>query len=109
MEPSSQESKAAVSESDKEDVATPIKKEPAKKIPKKATSLKVTAKPVKKQSVSAPMARPAAIEDVFVDVKIGSLDDAARPEVKRSGKSAVYSSSSNAVAAPATRPGSQSE
>jgi ribonuclease E len=108
-ETSSQESKAAVSESKKEDVAKPIKKEPAKKTPKKATSLKVTAKPVKKQSVSAPMARPAAIDDAFVDVKIGSLDDAARPEVKRSGKSAVYSSSSNAAAAPATRPGSQSE
>jgi ribonuclease E len=109
MEPSSQESKAAVAESEKEDVAKPIKKEPAKKTPKKTTSLKVTAKPVKKQSVSAPMARPASIDNAFVDVKIGSLDDAARPEVKRSGKSAVYSSSSNAAAAPATRPGSQSE
>lgn len=108
-EPSSQESKPAASESEKEDVAKPIKKEPAKKTPKKATSLKVTAKPVKKESVSAPMARPASIDDAFVDVKIGSLNDAARPEVKRSGKSAVYSSSSNAAAAPATRPGSQSE
>jgi ribonuclease E len=108
-EPSSQESKAAASESEKEDIAKPIMKEPAKKTPKKATSLKVTAKPVKKESVSAPMARPASIDDAFVDVKIGSLDDAARPEVKRSGKSAVYSSSSNAAAAPATRPGSQSE
>jgi ribonuclease E len=108
-EPSSQESKAAASESEKEDIVKPIMKEPAKKTPKKATSLKVTAKPVKKESVSAPMARPASIDDAFVDVKIGSLDDAARPEVKRSGKSAVYSSSSNAAAAPATRPGSQSE
>jgi ribonuclease E len=107
--PSSQESKAAVPEPEKEDVSKPINIEPAKKTPKKATSLKVTAKPVKKESISAPMARPASIDDTFVDVKIGSLNDAARPEVKRSGKSAVYSSSSNAAAAPATRPGSQSE
>jgi ribonuclease E len=106
---SSQESKAAVPEPEKEDVSKPINIEPAKKTPKKATSLKVTAKPVKKESISAPMARPASIDDTFVDVKIGSLNDAARPEVKRSGKSAVYSSSSNAAAAPATRPGSQSE
>jgi ribonuclease E len=106
MEPNLQEGLTAVSESEKEDIAKPVKKEPAKKMPKKATPLKVTAKAVKKESVSAPMARPATIDDAFVDVKIGSLDDAARPEVKRSGKSAVYSSSSNAAAAPATRPGS---
>ncbi|WP_339720371.1 ribonuclease E [uncultured Paraglaciecola sp.] len=93
----------------KEEVSKPVKKAPAKKAPKKATSLKVPAKPVKKESVSAPMARPASIDEAFVDVKIGSLDDAARPEVKRSGKSAAFSSSSNAATAPATRPGSQSE
>jgi ribonuclease E len=55
------------------------------------------------------MARPMSIDEAFVDVKIGSLDDSARPEVKRSSKSAIFSSSSNAVTAPATRPGSQSE
>jgi ribonuclease E len=78
-------------------------------IPKEVTPLNIVSKPVKKQSVSAPMARPVSIDEVFVNVKIGSLDDSARPEVKRSSKSAVFSSSSNAVAAPATRPGSQSE
>jgi len=97
------ESTVAATES-KEDISKPIKKEPAKKVPNKATSLKVPAKPAKKESVSAPMARPASIDETFVDVKIGSLDDAARPEVKRSGKS--FSSLSNAAAAPATRPGS---
>ena len=97
------ESTVAATES-KEDISKPIKKEPAKKVPNKATSLKVPAKPAKKESVSAPMARPASIDEAFVDVKIGSLDDAARPEVKRSGKS--FSSLSNAAAAPATRPGS---
>ena len=100
---------AATVEPEKEDVSKPVKKAPAKKIPKKATSLKVEPKPIKKQSVSAPMARPMSIDEVFVDVKIGSLDDAARPELKRSSKSTVFSSSSNAVTAPATRPGSQSE
>jgi ribonuclease E len=83
-----------------------VKKAPAKKAPKKAASLKVAAKPVKKESVSAPMARPVSIDEAFVGVKIGSLDDAARPEVKRSGKTAAFSSSSNAATAPATRPGS---
>jgi ribonuclease E len=96
-------------DSEQEAVSKPVKKAAAKKAPKKATSLKVAAKPVKKESVSAPMARPMTIDDAFIQVKIGSLDDAARPEVKRSGKSAVYSSSSNAATAPATRPGSQSE
>lgn len=91
------------SESVKEEIAKPVRKEPAKKAPSKAASLKVAAKQAKKESVSAPMARPASIDEAFVDVKIGSLDDAARPEVKRSGKS--FSSLSN-VAAPATRPGS---
>jgi ribonuclease E len=71
--------------------------------------LKVATKQVKKESVSAPMARPASIDEAFVEVKIGSIDDAARPEVKRSGKSAAFLSSSNAATAPATRPGSQSE
>jgi ribonuclease E len=97
------ESTVAATESEKEDVSAPVKKAPAKKKPQKATSLKVPAKP-KKESVSAPMARPASIDEAFVDVKIGSMDDAARPAVKRSGKS--FSSSSNAAAAPATRPGS---
>lgn len=92
-----------------ESTSIPVKKDPAKKTPKKATSLKVAAKPVKKGPVSAPMARPASIDDAFVDVKIGSLDDSARPEVKRSGKSAAFLSSSNAATAPATRPGSQNE
>jgi ribonuclease E len=101
---SSEESKVVATET--EDVSKPVKKAPAKKAPKKATSLKVAAKPVKKESVSAPMARPMSIDDTFVDVKIGSLDDAARPEVKRSGKTAAFSSSSNAATAPATRPGS---
>jgi ribonuclease E len=103
------ESKVTAIESEKEDISKPVKKEPAKKTPKMATPLKVAAKPVKKQSVSAPMSRPATIDDAFVDVKIGSLDDAARPEVKRSGKSAAFLSSSTASTAPATRPGSQSE
>lgn len=91
---------------EKEKASKPAKKAAPKKTTKKATSLKVPAKPAKKESVSAPMARPASIDEAFVDVKIGSLDDAARPEVKRSGKSAAFSSSSNAATAPATRPGS---
>ncbi len=111
-----EESQVAATESEKEDVPKPVKKTvkktvkkaPVKKAAKKATSLKVAAKPVKKGSVSAPMARPVSIDDAFVDVNIGSLDDDARPEVKRSGKSAAFSSSSNAATAPATRPGSQS-
>ena len=103
------ETNVAATEPEKEEISKPVKKAPAKKAPKKATSLKVAAKPVKNESVSAPMARPVTIDDAFVDVKIGSLDDAARPEVKRSGKSAVFSSSSNAATAPATRPGSPSE
>ena len=103
---SSEESNLATTESEKEDVSKPVKKAPAKKAPKKAASLKVAAKPVKKQSISAPMARPVSIDEAFVGVKIGSLDDAARPEVKRSGKTAAFSSSSNAATAPATRPGS---
>jgi len=98
---SSQESNLATVESEKT-----VEKAPPKKAAKKATSLKVVAKPVKKESISAPMARPASIDDAFVDVKIGSVDDAARPEVKRSGKSAAFASSSNAATAPATRPGS---
>ncbi len=106
---STEDMNVAAVEPEKEDVSKPVKKAPAKKTPKKVTSLKVEPKPIKKQSVSAPMARPMAIDEVFVDVKIGSLDDAARPELKRSSKSAVFSSSSNAVTAPATRPGSQSE
>jgi ribonuclease E len=93
----------------KEDVSKLVKKESAKKMPKKATSLKVVTKPVKKGSVSAPMARPTPIDDTFIDIKIGSLNDAARPEVKRSGKSAALLSSSNTATAPATRPGSQSQ
>ena len=96
-----------------EDVSKPVvkvvKKAPVKKAAKKATPLKVAPNPVKKESVSAPMARPESIDEAFVQVKIGSLDDSARPELKRSSKSAVFSSTSNAVAAPATRPGSQSE
>ena len=103
------ETNVAATEPEKEEISKPVKKAPAKKAPKKATSLKVAAKPVKNESVSAPMARPVTIDDAFVDVKIGSLDDAARPEVKRSGKSAVFSSSSNAATAPATRPGTPSE
>ncbi len=106
---SSEEVNVSAVVSEKEDVTKLVKKAPAKKIPKKATSLKVEQKPLKKQSVSAPMARPMSIDDAFVEVKIGSLDDSARPEVKRSSKSAIFSSSSNAVTAPATRPGSQSE
>jgi len=106
---STEESKVVATEPEKEETAKPVKKAPAKKTAKKATSLKVAAKPVKKESVSAPMARPASIDEAFVEVKIGSIDDAARPEVKRSGKSAAFLSSSNAATAPATRPGSQSE
>jgi ribonuclease E len=106
---SAEENVVAATESDKETGSMPVKKVPVKKTAKKATSLKVAAKPVKKESVSAPMARPVTIDDAFVDIKIGSLDDAARPEVKRSGKTAAFSSSSNAATAPATRPGSQSE
>ena len=52
---------------------------------------------------------PSIIDEAFVDVKIGSLDDSARPELKRSTKPIVFSSTSNAVAAPATRPGSKTE
>jgi ribonuclease E len=106
---SAEENVVAATESDKETGSMPVKKVPVKKTAKKATPLKVAAKPVKKESVSAPMARPVTIDDAFVDIKIGSLDDAARPEVKRSGKTAAFSSSSNAATAPATRPGSQSE
>ena len=102
----SEDIKNATTEPEKEDVSIPVQKAPAMKTAKKATSLKVATKTVQKESVSAPMARPLTIDDAFVAVKIGSLDDAARPEVKRSGKSAVFSSSSNAAAAPATRPGS---
>jgi ribonuclease E len=102
----SEDIKNATTEPEKEDVSIPVQKAPAIKTAKKATSLKVATKTVKKESVSAPMARPLTIDDAFVAVKIGSLDDAARPEVKRSGKSAVLSSSSHAAAAPATRPGS---
>lgn len=98
------ESIVPATDSVKEQMTKPVRKEPTKKAPSKAASLKVPAKPAKKESVSAPMARPASIDEAFVDVKIGSLDDAARPEVKRSGKS--FSSLSNAAAAPATRPGS---
>lgn len=109
---SAEENKVAATESVEDDVSKPVKKaptkKPAKKPVKKATSLKVEAKPIKKESVSAPMARPASIDEAFVELKIGSLDDAARPEVKRSGKTAAFSSSSNAATAPATRPGSQS-
>jgi len=98
------ESIVPATDSVKEQMTKPVRKKPTKKAPSKAASLKVPAKPAKKESVSAPMARPASIDEAFVDVKIGSLDDAARPEVKRSGKS--FSSLSNAAAAPATRPGS---
>jgi ribonuclease E len=105
---SAEKSTVTATESDKEAVSKPVKKAVVKKTAKKDTPLKVTAKPVKKESVSAPMARPVTIDDAFVDVKIGSLDDAARPEVTRSGKTAAFSSSSNAATAPATRPGSQS-
>jgi ribonuclease E len=108
-----EEDQVAVPVTEKEDVSKPViaavKKSPIKKTTKKASSLEVAAKPLKKVSVSAPMARPTSIDEVFVDVKIGSLEDAARPEVKRSGKSAALSSSSNAATAPATRPGSQIE
>jgi ribonuclease E len=106
---SKEEVEVSAGEPEKEDISKSVKKVPTKKTPKKATSLKVEPKPAKKQSVSAPMARPMSIDEAFVDVKIGSLDDSARPEVKRSSKSAIFSSSSNAVTAPATRPGSQSE
>jgi ribonuclease E len=110
---SQEEDQVAVPVTEKEDVSKPViaavKKSPIKKTTKKASSLEVAAKPLKKVSVSAPMARPTSIDEVFVDVKIGSLEDAARPEVKRSGKSAALSSSSNAATAPATRPGSQIE
>jgi ribonuclease E len=101
--------KVAATEPEKGNVSKPVEELPAKKASKKVAPLKVEPKPIKKQSVSAPMARPTSIDEVFVNVKIGSLDDSARPEVKRSSKSAVFSSSSNAVAAPATRPGSLSE
>jgi ribonuclease E len=110
---SQEEGQVAVPVTEKEDVSKPViaavKKSPIKKTTKKVSSLKIAAKPLKKVSVSAPMARPTSIDEVFVDVKIGSLEDAARPEVKRSGKSAALSSSSNAATAPATRPGSQIE
>jgi ribonuclease E len=101
----SEESAVVTAEPEKEAVIKPVKKAPVKKAAKKATSLKVAAKTVKKESVSAPMARPASVDEAFVEIKIGSIDDAARPEVKRSGKSAAFSSSSNAATAPATRPG----
>jgi ribonuclease E len=94
-------------------VVAPVEKEaeqvntpPADKKPKKVTSLKVVPK-VKKMAVSAPMARPAAIEETVVEISIGSLGDAARPAVKRSGKTAAFSSASNAAAAPPTRPGAE--
>ena len=110
---SAEPSKVTAPEPEKAVVAEPVKQAPVKQAPvkeaaPKATPLKV-AKPAKKASVSAPMARPATIDTAFVEVKIGSLDDAARPEVKRSSKAAAFSSTSNAVTAPATRPGSPSE
>jgi ribonuclease E len=104
-----QESKLVLTESENEDIPKPVKKAPAKKTTEKATTVNVETKPIRNKSVSAPMARPVTIDGAFIKVKIGSLDDAARPELKRSSKSAVFSSSSNAVTAPATRPGSQSE
>ncbi|MBU3002697.1 ribonuclease E [Paraglaciecola arctica] len=105
----SEETEVSTQEPKTPEKVKPVKKAAPKKAAKKATSLKVPAKPVKKESVSAPMARPASIDEAFVDIQIGSLDDAARPEVKRSGRSAVYSNSLNAATAPATRPGSASE
>ena len=104
-----QESKPVLTESENVDIPKPVKKAPAKKTTKKATTVNVETKPIRNKSVSAPMASPVTIDEAFINVKIGSLDDAARPELKRSSKSAVFSSSSNAVTAPATRPGSQSE
>ena len=71
---------------------------------KKATSLKVATK-VKSKPVSAPMARPATIDDEFIDINIGSLSDDARPEVKRSAKTAAFLSATNQATAPAFRPG----
>ncbi|MEP0354905.1 MAG: ribonuclease E [Paraglaciecola sp.] len=85
------------------DSEAPIKAKTASK----ATSLKVSKK-VKSQSVSAPMARPAEITEDFVEINISSLADDARPELKRSTKTAAILSASNKATAPAFRPGADS-
>ncbi|WP_299071856.1 ribonuclease E [uncultured Paraglaciecola sp.] len=103
------ESVVVDSQPEPEKAAKPVKKAPAKKVVKKASSLKVATKGAKKEAVSAPMARPETINDAFEKINVGSLDDAARPELTRSGKSAVFLSAANAATAPATRPGSLSD
>jgi ribonuclease E len=86
----------------------PVAKPSGTKTAIKATSLKVATKSANRESISAPMTKPVAIDEAFVDVNIGSLGDSARPEVKRSGRTAAILGASNAATAPTTRPPAQS-
>lgn len=85
-----------------------VLEKPKKKPAKKESKPKVVRKPVSRQSVSSPMAKPVSIDEDFTELKIGSLDNNSRPAIKVSGKTATVSSASNnAIAAP-TRPGAAS-
>ncbi|MCF2950403.1 ribonuclease E [Paraglaciecola aquimarina] len=80
-------------------------KAPVKKRAKKATSLKVADKSTQKKTASAPMTKPASLNEDFVEVNISALGDDARPEVKRSAKTAAILSATSKSNAPAFRPG----
>ncbi|MGJ8680942.1 ribonuclease E [Paraglaciecola sp.] len=83
-----------------------VKKEaPTKKRTKKASSLKVADKTNQKKTASAPMTKPISLNEDFVEVNISSLGDDARPELKRSVKTAAFLSATSKSNAPAFRPG----
>lgn len=86
-------------------VKEPVAEQPVK-VPKiTSPTPKVKLKPV---SVSHPMAKPASIEQEVTQIKVGSLSNDARPEIKVSAKTATFFKASASATAPATRPGSDS-
>ncbi|MFT5676218.1 MAG: ribonuclease E [Paraglaciecola sp.] len=87
---------------------TPKVEADIKKPKKEATKTKAKAKPISRQSISAPMAKPVSIDETFAELKIGSLSNDARPPIKVSSKATSGISSSSNAAAPATRPGASS-
>ncbi|WP_158972958.1 ribonuclease E [Paraglaciecola sp. L3A3] len=87
-------------------IETPkAKTAPTKSRGKKVSALKVVDKPVQKKTASAPMTKPTSIDEAFVEVKIASLGDDARPELKKSQKTAALLSATSKSNAPAFRPG----
>ncbi len=78
----------------------------AKETEKTESAPKAKVKPavVKSAPVSAPMAKPKAIETQFAEITIQAYDESLRPSIKASGKSASVLNTSSSANAQATKP-----